>query len=284
MFKYSATQWIFGNEEMEVSLRRLKKFGYDGVELAGEPETMNVDAINLQLEEYELECTSICGIYTTERDLSSSRPETRSKAIKYVKDCVDMAVQVGAPLVIVVPTPVGKTAPETTSQEEWQNSVESLREAGNYAQTKDIYLTIEALNRFESYMVNKLDTAKKLVEEVNVGSVQIMADLFHMNIEERNHETTLRNIASYLKHVHIADNTRESAGLGMTNFRDIICTLLDIGYKGAITMEFLPPVSNPYLVAQQNEGNEIYDQYTQQSITHIKGIVDRIGEENNNKQ
>ena len=86
-----------------------------------------------------------------------------------------------------------------------------------------------------------------------------MADLFHMNIEERNHTEALRMIAPYLIHVHIADNTREAAGLGQTDFGPIMKTLAEIGYEGSITMEFLPPVSNPYLAASSDGAAEIFD-------------------------
>ncbi|NHN34956.1 sugar phosphate isomerase/epimerase family protein [Paenibacillus agricola] len=273
MFKYSVTQWIFGHEDMEVSLQRLKKFGYDGVELAGEPKKLDIAAIQKLMDKYGMGCTSICGIYNAERDLSSPTPEIRLNAVQYVKNCVDMAVTVGASVVIVVPTPVGKSGPDSNREEEWSLAVGSLKEAGAYADAKGISLAIEALNRFETYLVNNLDTAKKLVEEVNVNCVGIMADLFHMNIEERNHMTSLRNIAPYLLHVHIADNTREAAGLGQTNFVTVMRTLIEIGYTGAITMEFMPRVSNPYLSAETNESGSVYDQYTRQSIEHIKGIM-----------
>ncbi|MFC5648254.1 sugar phosphate isomerase/epimerase family protein [Paenibacillus solisilvae] len=279
MYTYSATQWIFGNEDIETSLIRLKKYGYDGVELAGEPYKMDLERIIELLHQYEMVCTSICGIYTPERDLSSSDPAVRGNAIQYVKDCVDMAERLGAKLVIVVPAPVGKTAPDPQSSAaaEWSNAVNSLQEAGQYAAAKPVKLAIEALNRFETYLVNNLTTARRLVEEVKVKSVQIMADLFHMNIEERNHTEALRMIAPYLIHVHIADNTREAAGLGQTDFEPIMKTLAEIGYEGSITMEFLPPVSNPYLAASSDGAAEIFDDYTERSIREIKRVLTRIG-------
>lgn len=277
MYTYSATQWIFGNEEIETSLKRLKKYGYDGVELAGEPYTLDLKRIQELLSEYELICTSICGIYTPERDLSSSDPAIRQKAVQYVKDCVDMAKELGASLVIAVPSPVGKTAPGSSAEEEWSNAVSSFKEAGRYAETRHIHLAIEALNRFETYLVNNLETALQLAEEVNVKSVNIMADLFHMNIEERNCSAALIRIAPRLVHVHIADNTREAAGLGQTDFRKVMQTLKEIGYKGAITMEFLPPVANPYLAARRDGTAEIYDQYTERSIQEMKRIVQNLG-------
>lgn len=276
MFRYSATQWIFGSEGIEKSLKRLKKFGYDGVELAGEPSSMDVNEVNRLLKNYELCCTSICGIYTKDRDLSSSDPAIRHHAVQYVKDCVDMAVSVGASLVIVVPSPVGKGRPDTSSSEEWGNAVISLREAGEYAASRQIHLAVEALNRFETYLVNKLDTAIDLVKQVNVKSVNIMADLFHMNIEERSHVDALKSIAPYLIHVHIADNTREAAGLGQTDFKTVMRTLLDIHYQGSITMEFLPPVANPYLAAEEDGSDDLFDHYTEQSIKEMKSIVEHL--------
>lgn len=277
MFKYSATQWIYGTEPLEASFERLQRFGYDGIELAGEPEQIDRDEIKRLMERYRLGCTSICGIYRPERDLSSSDPAVRANAIAYVKACVDLAVDTGAAVVIVVPSPVGKSAPGTTVQEEWNNAVASIREAGEYAESRGIRLAIEALNRFETYLVNKLEVAKKLVEEAGVASVGIMADLFHMNIEERNPCQAIRNIAPHLVHVHIADNTREAAGLGLTDFESVLRTLVEVGYKGPLTMEFLPPVSNPYAAASMKaEDRTIFDEFTSQSIDHLKALEGKI--------
>jgi len=272
MYRYSATQWIFGNEPMEKSFARLKKFNYDGVELAGEPYDMDVGEIKQLLDRYGLICTSICGIYTEERNPSSSDIKIRTKAIQYVKDCVDMAQELGAPHIIVVPSPVGKLNPETTIDEAWNNAVQSVREAGEYARLKNVNLAVEALNRYETYLVSNLTTALKFVKEVNIPSVKIMADLFHMNIEERNNVEALKSIASYLIHIHIADNTREAAGLGKTNFREVMSTLKDIKYNGPITMEFLPAVSNPYLASKFEQKDDIFDYFTEQSINYMKGL------------
>lgn len=273
MFTYSATQWIFGNERMETSLDRLRRFGYDGVELAGEPAALDVDAITEQLRRRGLVCTSICGIYTEERDLSHPDPDRRGNAVRYVKDCVDMAERLGASVVIVVPTPVGKRSPISTRQEEWANAALSLREAGVYAQSKRIRLAIEALNRFETYLVNTLEAAGRMANEAGVASVGVMADLFHMNIEERDSCQAIRHIAPKLMNVHIADNTREAAGLGQTDFAAVARTLLDVGYSGHITMEFLPRISNPYEAAATSGSARLYDEYAKQSIDHMREMM-----------
>lgn len=273
MFSYSATQWIFGKEELEASFKRLQRLGYDGIELAGEPGTTDMGMVQRLMNDYGLTCTSICGIYTAERDLTHQEAEIRDAAVQYVKDCIDMAAQLGAKIVIVVPTAVGRTSPYTSPEKEWELAVDGLREAGAYASSKGVRIAIEALNRFETYLVNKLETAMKLAEQVNQPHVGIMADLFHMNIEERDHIQALQTISRHLVHVHIADNTREAAGLGQTDFAAIMSTLIEIGYSGALTMEFLPPVSNPYAAAERSGADSVFDDYARQSIRHLKEIA-----------
>lgn len=273
MYKYSVTQWIYGNESLEDSLKRLQKYGYQGVELAGEPDTIDIDQTKQLLNEYNLECSSICGIFTPERDLSSSNETIRSNAVQYVKKSIDLAKALNATTVIVVPTCVGKLSPETTFEEEWNNAILSVREAGQYAKEQEITLAIEALNRYETYLVHNLTLAVRFVEEVNVEGIGIMADLFHMSIEERNMTEALNKISPYLAHVHIADNTREAAGLGQTDFKPVISFLNDANYKGYITMEFLPAVSNPYIASELNGESNIFDDFTEQSIQHMKEIV-----------
>lgn len=276
MFEYSATQWIYGNENLEDSLKRLKKYGYQGVELAGEPDSINIEATKQLLKKYGLKCSSICGIYTPERDLSSADEQVRKNAVEYVKKCVNLAKSLHASTVIVVPTCVGKVQPETTIEEEWNYAIDGVKKAGLYAKEHDITLALETLNRYETYLANNLELGLRFVKEVDLESVKIMADLFHMSLEERDMIQSLKKISPYLVHVHIADNTREAAGLGQTDFKPVISFLKELGYKGYITMEFLPAVSNPYLASSlQGEAN-IFDHFTEQSIKHMKEIVQTV--------
>ncbi len=56
-----------------------------------------------------------------------------------------------------------------------------------------IVLAIEAINRFETFLVNNLALAKRFVEEIDHPQVKLMADLFHMGIEERCLEQSFAN-------------------------------------------------------------------------------------------
>lgn len=269
MYRYSMTQWIVGNEDVEFSFQRLKKYGYDGIEFAAEPYKTDQNRMVDLLKKYDMCCTSLCGIFPEERDLTSDKAET---AIQYIKDSVDFAVKVGAPYMIIVPSPVGRTEkPEGMSYESlWKNAVKNIRIAADYAASKKIRLAIEAVNRYETYFVNTLEKAYRLVKEINHPAVGIMADMFHMSLEENNIGASLRMISDELMHVHIADNTREAAGLGSTDFKEMFYVLQDIGYDGPLTMEFMPRVANPYTTGELETKSKIMDYYAEQAINYMK--------------
>ncbi len=271
MYKYSMTQWIVGNEDIEYSFERLKKYGYDGIEFAAEPYTTDQDRMAELMKKYGMECTSLCGIFPEERDLTAGNAST---AIRYIMDSVDFAVKVGAPYMIVVPSPVGRTElPKGHTYEEmWENAVNNVREAADYARSKGVRLCIEAINRYETYFVNTLEKAYKFVKAVHHPAVGIMADMFHMSLEERNIGASLRMISDELMHVHIADNTREAAGLGNTDFREMLYVLRDINYKGPLTMEFMPRLANPYASGNVETQSVLMNGYAQQAISYMKSL------------
>ena len=123
-----------------------------------------------------------------------------------------------------------------------------------------------------------LTKAYKLVKEIDHPAVCIMADMFHMSIEENNIGASLRMIADKLIHVHIADNTREAAGLGNTDFKEMFYVLNDIGYKGPLTMEFMPRVANPYASGDMDTQSQLMDFYAEQAINYMKALEKSVVE------
>lgn len=271
MYHIGMTQWVVGNEPLEVSCKRLWECGYDGIEFAADPYGLNVEECQTMMKKYDLNCHSLCGIFGEDRDLTD-KGENGKRAVQYLKDSVDFAVKVGARLIIVVPSPVGRIIKPAgfTMEELTENAVNNIREAADYAEEKGIKLAIEAINRYETYFVNTLTKAYKLVKRINHKAVGIMADLFHMSIEERSISEGLFMIRDELLHVHIADNTREAAGMGSTDFKEVLRTLNIMGYQGSLTMEFMYRVADPYSAIEFSTQADLMDKYAKQSIDYIR--------------
>jgi sugar phosphate isomerase/epimerase len=274
--QYSISNWIYATEDLKKSLQRLAKYEYDAVELEGEPdkEKYEPEKVKKMLQQYELKVSSIAGMYLwkdeIKRDLASSDKKIREQTIIYLFKCIDYAQLMGAKLVIVVPAAVSKLAPSLSKKEDWKNSVKAVQEVAKYAEKKDILLAIEPINRYETYLVNSIQDALYYACEVNSSHVKIMADTFHMNIEERDIPEAIRIAGNNLINVHLADSNRCSVGRGHINFKALIKALKEINYQYALTLEPLPPVSDPYLALEGGVSENILDQYAAESIMGLK--------------
>lgn len=277
MYHIGMTQWIVGDEPLETSCARLRRFGYDGIEFAAEPYELDPEQCLALMEKYGLNCRSLCGIFGEDRDLTSDG-EAGERAVQYIKDSVDLAVKVGAGIMIVVPSPVGRTVkPEGISIKELtEHAVRNVRRAADYAEKKGVKLAVEAINRYETYFINTLSKGMEFVEAVNHPAVGIMADLFHMNIEEADIADSLLMIREHLLHVHIADNTREAAGMGHTDFKEVLRVLKRIGYEGSLTMEFMYQLADPYSASGVSTQTGRMDRYAKQAIEFIRAAEESI--------
>lgn len=270
----SVTQWIFGAEPLEATARRLAELGYDGIELSGEPDLVTAAGAWEIVEPLGLAVTSICGIYTPERDLSHPDPTVRCAAIDYVRRCAELGAALGAGVVIVVPTAVGRTQPIEDEQSEWNWAVESIAEAAGAIPPEGPRIVLEALNRYETYLVNSLERADELRRAVASDRVGLMADIFHMNIEEEDVVAAVRAHAAQIGHVHLADSNRREPGRGHTDFAGILAVLEESGYEGSLTMEFLPPTANPYLAASLDVPADVKQELAASGLDHIRSLLE----------
>ncbi len=157
-----------------------------------------------------------------------------------------------------------------------ENAVRNVRKAADYAKEKGVTLAIEAINRYETYFINTLAKGMDFVKAVNHPAVGMMADLFHMNIEETSLVDSLYRIRDKLVHVHIADNTREAAGMGQIDFKEVLRALQTMGYTGSLTMEFMYRLADPYSAVEISTQTGRMDRYAKQAIDYIRMTEESI--------
>jgi len=277
MFRYSYDALVYFGEDISDSIKRVAKYGYDAIELVGEPDQHHGAAIRKQCQDAGIGVSSICSIYTGEaRDLTNKNASNRAKAVDYSKKVADLAAASGAPIMIVAPSPVGKMAPESAPEQEWAWAVEGIREIADHAASQNVQLCIEAWNRYETHFINRIPQATDLMKDVDKANVGVMGDTFHMNIDDPDIAGAIRAAGKAMIHIHFADSNRAAPGQGHTNFVPIMQALKDVGYNGHITFELLPASADPFGTLRKGGGREFYDEYTKQSIEVIKGLESKL--------
>ena len=228
-------------EPIETTLARISKMGYESIEIQGAPQLYDLEKVKGLLKEYGLKCWGSVTLMEDGLNLMSSSAEERGNSVRYIHSLIDMVAYLGGEVVSVVPGTVGKIVPDGLPEDEWALAVEGMKQVYAYAESKDIKIGIEPINRFETYFVNRAAQAYALAEATgpNCG---VCLDIFHMNLEEADWEQALRSCADRLHGFHVADNNRMAPGMGALNWPKIIAALKDIGYDGAVSVEFCPPL------------------------------------------
>ena len=228
-------------EPLETTLKRIKRFGFESIEISGEPQQYKVEDTRRLLDQHGIRCWGTVTLQLGERNLAAKDTAQRARSLDYVKSVVQMAADLGGEIVTVVPATVGKVVPEGKPEEEWAWVVAALKEVYALSERVGVRLALEPLNRFETYFLNRADQAVALAEAVG-PHCGVCLDAFHLNIEEADMFAAIRVAKGRLFDFHVADNNRLAAGMGALDWPRIVRTLRESGYDGALTNEFVAPV------------------------------------------
>jgi sugar phosphate isomerase/epimerase len=263
--RYSYNLIGFGGEDVALSIDRLARLGYDAVEVEGEPERHDATMIRKLAEDAGLAVGSVCPNFTGERDLAHPDPQVRSDAVAYLRGVAEFAAEVGAPRFIVAPTAYARVAPVADPLDEWLWAVEGIRTAGDHASSLAVSLTLECWNRYGTYMLNRLEEGVRLWRETGLRNGGIMADTFHMNIEERSISGAILATGDLVNHVHLSDSNRLAPGLGHIDFAEVLRALAEVGYDGSLAFELIPALPNVL-------DPPSFDEVAGQALHHMKEV------------
>lgn len=228
--------------EFETNVAKIANLGYDGVELAvRDPKLLDLDDVKKIIEAESLGVPAIgTGQAYGEEGLSfTHRDENiRKQAINRIKAQVDLAVHFEAQVILGLIRGKVENAREQKNALDWLTA--ALQECASYASSKNIKLTMEPINRYETNLVNSVREGLDLLEKVGAENVGLLLDTFHMNIEEPSIAESIRAAKERIFHFHIADSNRWHPGAGHLDFKHISEVLCEVGYNGYLSAEILP--------------------------------------------
>ncbi len=222
-------------------LENLEKLGFSGIELWGRPQLgEKIREVREVLASYKVKPSVICAGYGG--DLLSPDKDARTKAVEDIVQRLEWAGVIGAIGVIFVPTFGGAKLPDlsplyqSVAELEKKLLVAECKILAKKGEELGVCAILEPLNRYETHLINRLEQGLEIIEEVGSDGLKLMADFFHMNIEESSISDALSQASRHIVHVHLADSNRQLPGYGHTDFTPIK-TLLSKGYDKYFSLE-----------------------------------------------
>jgi len=230
--------------DIAAAFRQAAELGCQGVELhLRRAQDVDAKAVKRLAAGYGLEVPTLgTGMVATKDRLTFSDPDPgiRARTVETLRGHIDLAAEVGSAVTIgSISGKLGSCEGEERHSRR-SKALECLQEVCRVAECVGVSVLLEPLNRYECDYINSLADGMSVLAEIGARNLKLLADTFHMNIEEVDLPASLRAAGSCLGHVHLVDSNRQAPGHGHLDVASILEALAAIGYEGHLSFEILP--------------------------------------------
>jgi sugar phosphate isomerase/epimerase len=242
-FRLAAQEWMLEGDTLEEKFAFARSVGFDGIELGAvgggvferrADELKAARGAGVVMPSAVVLPTSFLGEFDADR---------RSEGIAELSGFLRTLDHAGAAGIVcpnsfgVFSTRLPPFDPPRSEEDSRSLLVDALRQALTASADADAAVFLEPLNRFEDYLIHTLAEAVSVIEEVADPRVRLIADTFHMSIEEADIGRAIREAGAHIAHVQLGDSNRLEPGAGHYDWDETLTALEDIGYDGWLAME-----------------------------------------------
>lgn len=178
---------------------------------------------------------AVCSLGLPEAVWPTKDPEA---AVEFLKVVLDTAKDMGAEAVSgVTYGGIGERTNFPPTEDELTNVARALEESAKYAKTLGLSFGIEAINRYETHLINTGWQAREMIERIGSDNIFIHLDTYHMNIEEKGAANGILDAREHLKYIHLSESDRGTPGEGCCDWDEVFAALSAIEFKGGLAME-----------------------------------------------
>lgn len=235
-------------ESLPAAFAAAAAMGFDAVELfLPGPDFVSAAEIQTLARQENLAIAAVgtgAGMLRHGMTFTDPSAEKREAALEFVLSMIDFGGRLGAPAIL------GSMQGRNVGPQSLDHLVSALRRCAEAAAIHKVPFIYEPLNRYETNLFNRLGDAARFLESNSLENVVLLADLFHMNIEERDLPAAIHEAGRHIGHVHYADSNRQAMGFGHTDAKRVINALREISYAGYLSAEIFP-LPDPETAARQ---------------------------------
>jgi D-psicose/D-tagatose/L-ribulose 3-epimerase len=247
MFKFGVDTLIWSESFSEKDLwviSKAKETGFDAVDInISDPDTFPVDQVKKKVSEVGIEAVTSYGLPKDGNTISPDI-EIRKRGVNLLKKVVDINIELGSKILGGIPYAAwGYLTGKPRTEQEWDWSVEAMREAAMYAEERsDLIIAVECVNRFETHFLNIAADGVQYCKDVGTGNMKVHLDSFHMIREEDGFREAVETCGKkYLGYVHVCENNRGIPGKGLVPWKEFFTAIRDVGYTGPMVIESFDP-------------------------------------------
>lgn len=250
IFPASKTAPILFSGATRENFKIIKDFGYDGIDLfVDDPYSDNAKEATKLIKEFDLGVGLVMpaalagqGLY-----LGDKSKEIRETCIKKIGEIIEYTSEIDG--IVSLGLVRGSKTDDETMEEFNKRFIDSSEKMLKISEKYNMDLVLEPINRYEINTINSMQEGLDFLKETKLP-MGLLADTFHMNIEDVDMQKILIESMSYIKHVHFLDSNRLAPSMGHMDMEALYKVFKDSNYKGFLCLEALAK-PNPVEVAKK---------------------------------
>ena len=162
----------------------------------------------------------------------------RERSWNYFRGLVDLCADLGdGGLMVLGSARQRNTVDGATRREARGRLAEGLAALASGAEDRRVRILLEPLAPHLCDVVNNLEEAVAIVEQIGSRAVQTMFDTHNAVDETMSHGEAVRKHYRTIKHVHVNELDGRHPGAGGYDFRPVLQALKDLAYPGWVSLE-----------------------------------------------
>jgi len=243
--KLSCTDVMVPGASLEEKARKLRKWGYEGIAVFYDYKTWSTHKLEEIQNVMDLTGINVCEFVFIDQlygHLMDANLGIRQQARQMYKDAIEVCNHLGAitemefDYGVQDPLPLFEPYKKMLPDEEAE-FIQLIKELASVTKTGSSYILVEPVNRYETKYLTTLRDCKEILDKAGQPNTGILADFFHLSIEESNLPNSIRKTDGAIKHVHLGDSNRLLPGNGHTDWEECFRALKDVGFDGFLNLE-----------------------------------------------
>ena len=234
---------LFSEKDLWI-IPKAKELGFEVIDIAiAHPETFPTEKVKEKADATQIELVTTTTL-NDKTNIISPDASIRANGVRSLKLLVDINMKLGSKILGGVNyAGWGCLTGKPRTDQEWQWSVEAMRQVADYAKEKcDLIIAVECINRFETHFLNIAEDAVQYCKDIGTGNMKVHLDCFHMIREENSFKGAVETCGKqYLGYIHVCESNRGIPGTGLVPWKEFFTALKSIGYRGPLVIESFDP-------------------------------------------
>jgi len=260
--KFAICNETFNDRTVEEGFALAAECGYEGIEIAPfmlasyvtELSAARRAEIRRAIEKSGLSTVGLHWLLakTEGFHLTSPDPSVRSRTRDYLIELAQCCADLGGRVLVLGSPQQRNVLPEVTRTQAEGYAIEVFEGLLPHLERTKTTLALEPLGPQETNFVNTAEEAVEIIQKLSSPHIQLHLDCKAMASETIPIPDLIRKNSQYMVHFHANDPNRLGPGFGELDFVPIFEALLDVGYKGWVSVEVFDYLPGPERIARES--------------------------------